>query len=89
MVKGVKKDHLISSFLDFLYIEKGLSKNTVHSYENDINSFSKCVPIIFISWLLSKQGNAKAEPIAPAPIITILDILIFKKYFFDNQKNRY
>ena len=41
MVKGVKKDHLISSFLDFLYIEKGLSKNTVHSYENDINSFSK------------------------------------------------
>ena len=41
MVKGVKKDHLISSFLDFLYIEKGLSKNTVYSYENDINSFSK------------------------------------------------
>ena len=41
MVKGVKKDYLISSFLDFLYIEKGLSKNTVHSYENDINSFSK------------------------------------------------
>jgi integrase/recombinase XerD len=41
MVKGVKKDHLISSFLNFLYIEKGLSKNTVHSYENDINSFSK------------------------------------------------
>ena len=41
MVKGVKKDHLISSFLDFLYIKKGLSKNTVHSYENDINSFSK------------------------------------------------
>ena len=41
MVKGIKKDHLISSFLDFLYIEKGLSKNTVHSYENDINSFSK------------------------------------------------
>lgn len=41
MVKGVKKDHLISSFLDFLYIEKGLSKNTVHSYKNDINSFAK------------------------------------------------
>jgi integrase/recombinase XerD len=41
MVKGVKKDHLISSFLNFLYIEKGLSKNTVHSYENDINTFSK------------------------------------------------
>ena len=33
---------------------------------------------------LSKQGKAKADPIAPAPIITILDILIFKKYFFDN-----
>ena len=49
MVKGIKKDHLISSFLDFLYIEKGLSKNTVHSYENDINSFSK--------WSLKYQGQ--------------------------------
>ena len=34
-----KKEHLISSFLDSLYIEKGLSKNTASSYKNDISSF--------------------------------------------------
>ena len=34
-----RKDHLIDSFLDSLYIEKGLSNNTVSSYQNDIKSF--------------------------------------------------
>ena len=34
-----RKDHLIDSFLDSLYIEKGLSNNTVSSYRNDIKSF--------------------------------------------------
>ena len=40
MIEDVKKDHFIRSFLDSLYIEKGLSKNTVSSYKNDISSFS-------------------------------------------------
>jgi integrase/recombinase XerD len=40
MIKDNKKDHLLRSFLDCLYIEKGLSKNTVSSYKNDIASFS-------------------------------------------------
>lgn len=40
MIKDNKKDHLLRSFLDSLYIEKGLSKNTVSSYKNDISSFS-------------------------------------------------
>ena len=39
MIEDIKKDHLIRSFLDSLYIEKGLSKNTVSSYKNDISSF--------------------------------------------------
>ena len=39
MIKYNKKDHLFRSFLDSLYIEKGLSKNTVSSYKNDISSF--------------------------------------------------
>ena len=51
MIKDNKKDHIIRSFLDSLYIEKGLSKNTVSSYENDISSFS--------SWLNKKQINYK------------------------------
>ena len=40
MIKDNKKDHLLRSFLDSLYIEKGLSKNTISSYKNDITSFS-------------------------------------------------
>jgi len=44
-----KKDHLIDSFLDSLYIEKGLSNNTVSSYKNDIKSF--------LLWLDKKSFN--------------------------------
>ena len=43
MPKDIKRDHLIESFLDSLYIEKGLSQNTVHSYKNDISSFAAWV----------------------------------------------
>ena len=49
MIKDNKKDHLLRSFLDSLYIEKGLSKNTVSSYKNDISSFS--------SWCDKEQLN--------------------------------
>ncbi len=49
MIEDYKKDHIIRSFLDSLYIEKGLSKNTVSSYKNDISSF--------LSWLNKKQVN--------------------------------
>ena len=41
MIKNFKKEHLIGSFLDYLYIEKGLSTNTVKSYESDIEAFNK------------------------------------------------
>ena len=34
-----KKDPLIRSFLDSLFIEKGLSKNTIKSYESDLKDF--------------------------------------------------
>ena len=34
-----KKDPLIRSFLDSLFIEKGLSKNTIKSYESDLKEF--------------------------------------------------
>jgi len=40
MTKDIKKDHLIRSFLDSLFIEKGLSKNTVKSYQGDLDAFS-------------------------------------------------
>ena len=34
-----KKDPLMRSFLDSLFIEKGLSKNTIKSYESDLKEF--------------------------------------------------
>ena len=64
MIKDNKKDHLLRSFLDSLYIEKGLSKNTVSSYKNDISSFS--------SWCdkehldrLKISGNHFGQPTIP------------------------
>ena len=34
-----KKDQSLRSFFTFLYVEKGLSKNTIEAYSNDINDF--------------------------------------------------
>ena len=36
-----KESHLIDSFLRFLQLEKGLSKNTVSSYQTDIGGFNQ------------------------------------------------
>ena len=36
MKNAHKKDQILSSFLDFLYIQKGLSNNTAYSYRNDL-----------------------------------------------------
>ena len=38
-----KEDHNLGSFFTFLYVEKGLSKNTIDAYRNDLNDF--------LSWL--------------------------------------
>ena len=34
-----KEDHNLGSFFTFLYVEKGLSKNTVDAYKNDLKDF--------------------------------------------------
>ena len=39
MQKIIQEDSNLRSFFDYLYIEKGLSQNTVQAYENDILSF--------------------------------------------------
>ena len=36
-----KESHLIDSFLRFLQLEKGLSKNTISSYQTDIGGFNQ------------------------------------------------
>ena len=67
MNKDFKKDHLIGSFLDYLFIEKGLSQNTVLSYKNDIHSFSL--------WSLKELG-------IPLKKINKIDINQFISYLF-------
>ena len=68
MIEDVKKDHFIRSFLDSLYIEKGLSQNTVSSYKNDITSFA--------AWLNKKNiDQLKA---------TSVDINSYISFLFNN-----
>ena len=41
MTMDTKESHLIDSFLRFLQLEKGLSKNTISSYQTDIGGFNQ------------------------------------------------
>ena len=69
--------HLENDFTGEMHPEKWkeIINNELNPlFNRSIKSFSRCVPTILTSWLLSKQGKAKAEPIAPAPIIIIFDI---------------
>ena len=67
MNKNLLKDQALRSFLDFLHIEKGLSPNTVKSYQSDLS--------IFLKWLSgncnSSIKNTKSE-----------DIELFIKHLF-------
>jgi integrase/recombinase XerD len=67
MNRNLIKDQALRSFLDFLHIEKGLSPNTVKSYQSDLS--------IFLKWLSSNCNssfkNTKSE-----------DIELFIKYLF-------
>ena len=68
MIEDVKKDHFIRSFLDSLYIEKGLSQNTVSSYKNDITSF--------VAWLNKKNIDELTA--------TSVDINSYISFLFNN-----
>ena len=46
----------------------------INQFEDISLKFSEPLDENEMNELLSKQGKAKAEPIAPAPIITIFDI---------------
>ena len=67
MSKNFKKEHLIGSFLDYLYIEKGLSKNTVKSYQSDIEAFS--------NWSIKVLG-------APLKKLNSIDVNQYTAYLF-------
>ena len=38
-----KEDPILRSFFDFLYIEKGLSSNTILSYKIDVKTFTEWI----------------------------------------------
>ena len=50
MNKNLIKDQALRTFLDFLHIEKGLSPNTVKSYQSDLS--------IFFGWLSSNCNSS-------------------------------
>ena len=49
MLKSVKEDPNLRAFLSYLFVEKGLSQNTVKAYQRDIESF--------LSWLQKYHIN--------------------------------
>ena len=49
MLKSVKEDPNLRAFLSYLFVEKGLSQNTVKAYQKDIESF--------LSWLQKYHIN--------------------------------
>ena len=70
MKRYLLKDPITRSFLDYLYIEKGLSQNSVKSYQSDL--------IHFMEW------SMKVLKI-PAKSVTSQDINKYIKYLFDDD----
>ena len=59
---------LIDSFIDNVWIEKGLSKNTLYAYKQDLNSFS--------SWL----NNGSLKTVDKAKLLDYLAYRLKKGY---------
>ena len=70
MKRYLSKDPITRSFLDYLYIEKGLSQNSVTAYQSDL--------IHFMEW------SMKVLKI-PAKSVTSQDINKYIKYLFDDD----
>lgn len=62
---------LINRFLDALWMEKGLSENTLSAYRNDLNGFSK--------WLES-SNKIELEAVDSTHVLSYLSYRLKKKY---------
>ena len=74
----IKEDSNLRSFFDYLFIEKGLSKNTIKAYEVDIERF--------IYWL--KQGNKSDYLNAKEVEINAYISYLFKEHLKSSSINR-
>ena len=57
MHKLIKEDSILRSFFNYLFVEKGLSSNTVKAYENDIYSFVSWVEKSKFDYLKLKEED--------------------------------
>ena len=78
MQHSIKEDSNLRSFFDYLFIEKGLSKNTIKAYEVDIERF--------IQWL--KQNNKSDYLNAKETQINKYISYLFKKHLKSSSINR-
>ena len=49
MLNPTNEDSDLRSFFNYLFVEKGLSKNTVEAYRNELNEYLKCINLQKIS----------------------------------------
>ena len=49
MLNPINEDSDLRSFFNYLFVEKGLSKNTVEAYRNDLNEYLKWINLQQIS----------------------------------------
>ena len=78
MQHSIKEDSNLRSFFDYLFIEKGLSKNTIKAYEVDIEKF--------IQWL--KQNNKSNYLNAKEVQINKYISYLFKTHLKSSSINR-
>ena len=78
MQHSIKEDSNLRSFFDYLFIEKGLSKNTIKAYEVDIERF--------IQWL--KQNNKSDYLKAKETQINKYISYLFKTHLKSSSINR-
>lgn len=76
----MKLELTIGTFLDYLLLEKGLSKNTVESYDNDLQEFSK---------FLTKKKRRNIEEIDKKIILEYYKLLDKKEFSKATLQRRY